>query len=49
MSLDAGRDTRLREAERSLTGMDVPLVELEHLQLYFQINGASWWDARSVT
>jgi oligopeptide/dipeptide ABC transporter ATP-binding protein len=37
MTEDDGGDERLREAERSLTGVGQPLVEVEHLQLYFPV------------
>src|SRR5438067_12820576 len=36
MNAEPDRDA-LHEAERSLTGTDQPLVEAEHLQLYFPV------------
>ncbi len=37
MSADAGDTEQLREAEQTLTGTGEPLVEAEHLQLYFPV------------
>ena len=40
----AGGDRELREAERALTGTSEPLIEVEHLQLYFPVKKGILFD-----